>query len=278
MSQTQFPPAQFPDGQHPGGQYPGGQPSPYPFTPPQPSGSNGLATAGFVLSLLGILMSWIPLLNIFGVMLAVLGLILAGVGLAKSKKVNAGKGLAIAGLVLGVLTIVITIAINTVFVTALEDAIDETTSTEVVDKDGKSASKDVGTTRDNPAPLGSQVKGDDWTVVINSVSTVEKDAFDQKADSGKVLIAVNLTATYTGDDDQGESAWATVKYVGKDGKTVDGTDGIFVAEDAFDSLETVYSDGSVTGDKILEVPARWESGALAVSPGMFSDDTFVAVK
>ena len=36
-------------------------------------GSNGLATAGFVLGLLGLLGSWIPVLNILGIILGVLG-------------------------------------------------------------------------------------------------------------------------------------------------------------------------------------------------------------
>ena len=38
------------------------------YPPPAPvKGSNGLATAGFVLGLLGLLGSWIPFLNILGI-------------------------------------------------------------------------------------------------------------------------------------------------------------------------------------------------------------------
>ena len=94
-------------------------------------GSNGLATAGFVLGLLGLLSSWIPVVNVVGIILGVIGVVLAGVGLAKSKKVNAGKGLAIAGIVLGALGVIFAVLINAVFVSAVDDAIDETTSTSV---------------------------------------------------------------------------------------------------------------------------------------------------
>ena len=53
---------------------------------------------------------------------------------------------------------------------------------------------------------------------------------------------------------------------------------MFIAENEFDSLKTVYNGASIKGDQLLEVPANWQDGVLAVSPGMLSDDTFVAVK
>src|SRR5262245_40491619 len=100
--------------------------------PPAPvKGSNGLATAGFILGLLGLLGSWIPVLNILGIVLGVLGVVLAGVGLAKSKKANAGKGLAIAGIVLGALAVIFAILINAVFVSSVDEAINESTKTSV---------------------------------------------------------------------------------------------------------------------------------------------------
>ena len=63
-------------------------------------------------------------------------------------------------------------------------------------------------------------------------------------------------------------------------ETIDGLDGstMFVPEKHFDSLKTVYKGASVTGDKMIEVPADWEKGVFAVSPDVLSDDTFVAVK
>lgn len=60
--------------------------------------SNGAATAGLVLSLIGLLI--IPFL--FGA----LGLIFSGVGLSKSPDEYSGKGNAIAGLVIGVVDLI----------------------------------------------------------------------------------------------------------------------------------------------------------------------------
>lgn len=65
--------------------------------------SNGLGTAGFVLGLLGLVFFWFPFLGIF---LAILGVILSGVGISSGKKTGAGTGLAIAGLVLGLVALI----------------------------------------------------------------------------------------------------------------------------------------------------------------------------
>jgi hypothetical protein len=65
--------------------------------------SNGIGTAGFILALLGVIFSWIPILNWI---LWIIGLILSFVGVFKKP-----KGLAIAGLCLSLLGIILIIAV-----------------------------------------------------------------------------------------------------------------------------------------------------------------------
>lgn len=271
------------------------QPAPDPQigqpTPVTATGRNGLATAGIVLGLLGLLGSWIPLLNILAILLGILGAILAAIGLGKSKKAGSGRGLALAGLILGVLAVIIAIVINVAFVNSVDDAIDTTTNTTVetpadsadaaASDAGAASSEEIGTTRDNPAPLGSAITGGDWTVTVNSVKTADEDSIGQTPEAGSTLLVVNLTATYNGDDEQGASAWANVKFVTADGSTIDSTDGstLFLADDSFDSLKTLYGGASVTGDTMLEVPsAGWKNGVLAVSPDLLTDSTFIEVQ
>lgn len=271
------------------------QPAPDPQigqpTPVTATGRNWLATAGFVLGLLGLLGSWIPLLNILAILLGILGAILAAIGLGKSKKAGSGRGLALAGLILGVLAVIIAIVINVAFVNSVDDAIDTTTNTTVetpadsadaaASDAGAASSEEIGTTRDNPAPLGSAITGGDWTVTVNSVKTADEDSIGQTPEAGSTLLVVNLTATYNGDDEQGASAWANVKFVTADGSTIDSTDGstLFLADDSFDSLKTLYGGASVTGDTMLEVPsAGWKNGVLAVSPDLLTDSTFIEVQ
>lgn len=255
-------------------------------TTPAPKGSNGLAVAGFVLGLLGLLGSFIPVVNIVAIILAVIGLVLAGVGLARSRTVRAGKGLAIAGLALGVLGIIIAIAIDVSVGKAIDDVTNTSVDTHVKTAGGSKAASggkadsDAGKSRTNPAPLGSSVTGGDWTVRVDSVKTVNQDSIGQAAAAGKILLKVTMTATYNGHDAQGDSAWASIKYVAPNGTSFDSTDGstLFLADKEFDSLKTLYHGGSATGDQIIEVPAsNWNAGVLALSPGMLSDDTFLAL-
>jgi hypothetical protein len=65
--------------------------------------SNGVGIAGFILALLGVIFSWIPILNWI---LWIIGLILSFVGVFKKP-----KGLAIAGLCLSLLGIILIIAV-----------------------------------------------------------------------------------------------------------------------------------------------------------------------
>jgi hypothetical protein len=271
------------------------QPAPAP-TSDSGKASNGLATAGFVLGLLGFLGSFIPVLNIAGLVIGVVGAILAAVGLSRAKKSGAGKGLALSGLILGLLALIIAIVVNVAFVSAVDSAVDEATATSVEvpgdaaenaaadDTAAEGAAADaaaMGTSRDNPAPLGSAIAGGDWTVTINSVTPAEADSMGQTPQAGSVLLVVNMAATYNGNDPQGATPWASLNYVAADGATVDGLDGstLFIPNDQFDSISTVYGGGTVTGNQMLEVPADgWESGVLAVSPDLMSDDTFVAVQ
>ena len=80
--------------------------------------SSGLATAGMVLGIIGAVLSFIPIINNIAFFIGILALIFGIIGIVK----KAGKGKAIAGIALGILSIVITLAMQS----AVSDAIDET--------------------------------------------------------------------------------------------------------------------------------------------------------
>jgi len=98
---------------------------PSPATDVQPQGQpprNGLGTAGFVLGLLGLLFSFIPLVGVIAWPLVVVGLVLSIVGIARAGSGKAtNRGLAIAGAVLSVLGLVICILYAAVFTQAVND-------------------------------------------------------------------------------------------------------------------------------------------------------------
>ena len=67
-------------------------------------GKNGLGIAGFILALIGLILSWIPVVNIFGIILCGIGFLLSLIGLfLKNKK----KGLAIVGLLFSIAGVVL---------------------------------------------------------------------------------------------------------------------------------------------------------------------------
>lgn len=65
--------------------------------------SNGIGIAGFVTGLLGLILCWVPWL---GVLLAGVGIVLSGIGISTGKKKGASTGLAIAGLVCGIIALI----------------------------------------------------------------------------------------------------------------------------------------------------------------------------
>jgi len=142
---------------------------------------------------------------------------------------------------------------------------------------------EVGT-RENPAAIGSTIEGDDWTVVINSVTLGATDAvlaanpYNEAPDPGTEYIIINYTATYTGDDAEGQMpAFVSIDYVTADGVTVDGLDKLIVAPDEIDSMSTLYTGASATGNKAVQVPSP-AAGVIAVNPGMIADTIFVAIQ
>jgi hypothetical protein len=74
--------------------------APHAAPPYQPQPGNGLAVAGMVLGIIGLVLCWIP---IAGAVCALVGVILGALGMSKAKKIGGrGKGMAIAGLVCGI--------------------------------------------------------------------------------------------------------------------------------------------------------------------------------
>lgn len=95
-------------GPFPAQQYLSPYPS-YPIVVPAPR-PNGLAVAGFVTGLLGLIFFWVPGL---GLILGSLGIILGGVAMSASRKAGSSNGLAIAGLVLGIISLIPAILVLT---------------------------------------------------------------------------------------------------------------------------------------------------------------------
>ena len=95
--------------------------------------TSGMAIAGLVLGILAAVSSWIPIINNFSFILAVIGLVFAIVGVVgtvRGKK--AGKGIAIAALVINLVAAGIVLAMQSAMSAAIDDATSGLVSTEDV--------------------------------------------------------------------------------------------------------------------------------------------------
>ena len=75
--------------------------------PPQQQG-NGIAVAGMVLGICALVFCWIPFLNW---VLGLLGIIFGALGISRGNKVGTGKGMALAGLICGIIGSLLGIAL-----------------------------------------------------------------------------------------------------------------------------------------------------------------------
>lgn len=98
-----------------------------PYQPaPQPPKGSGLAVTSLVLGIIGLLLAFVPFLGFLGIVLGLIGLpfgIIGWVGAGKGKR--AGKGMAIAGSVLALVTIVGGSVAQATYVAAVDAAVNE---------------------------------------------------------------------------------------------------------------------------------------------------------
>lgn len=253
-----------------------------------------LGIVALIVAALGFVFACIPGALILGWILLPIGFILSLVALfMKGRKWPAVVGviLSVVGTIVGVVVFfaVVANAANDAFgdtdtsVTSPSDSTedDEATDDEAADTEQEAAEAAVGT-RENPAPIGSTIEGDDFTVVINSVDLDATDdvmaanPFNEDPPEGSSYAVVNMTVTYTGED-SAYAAYVVVNYVTAGGEVVDSTETLAVAPDPTIGLEELYNGASATGNTALAIPTG-DAGALRVTPGLFADEVFVAIQ
>ena len=100
--------------------------APNPPQVPATKASNGLGTAGFVVGLIGLVLSFIPLIGVVAWPLVILGIIFSAIGISKAAKGRAtNKGLAITGLVVSIAGLVVCILWVAVWNKAVDDINEE---------------------------------------------------------------------------------------------------------------------------------------------------------
>lgn len=261
--------------------------------PPQPTKPqkprNVLGLIALVTAVVGFIFACVPGALIVGWILLPIAFVLALVSLFLKDK---PKGMGITALILSIVgTIVGVVVFLAVVSTSFDNAFgsgDTTVAQPSNSAAGAAPSNAEGEagTREKPHPIGSVIESDDWRIVINSVALAATDAvtaanqFNAPPAEGSEYILVNYSATYIGDDANGQMpAFVSVEYVTAEGTTVNSFDNPVLAPEAIDTTSTLYTNGTATGNAVFEVPtATAGRGVLAVRPGMLGDKVFVAVQ
>lgn len=164
-----------------------------------PNATSAMAIAGLVLGLIALLTSFIPIINNLSFFLALLGLIFATIGLAACvRKTRKGKGLAIAALVICIVSGVVVVGTQSIYSAALKDA---------ASSSGASSTKAEQTTQSTESektPSASTSKQEStsvYAVTIDDCTT----ATDYKGKPAAVV-----TYTFTNNSDEARSFVFTI--------------------------------------------------------------------
>lgn len=152
--------------------------------------SSGLAAAGMVLGIIGVVLSFIPIINNIAFFIGILALIFGIIGIVK----KAGKGKAIAGIVLGILSIVITLAMQS----TVSDAIDETSKE--LDKITGNSTEEVLKTEANVTLGDLQISKDEYGLTDSKMVVTVKNITDKKKSYSLHIEAVDANGNRIDED------------------------------------------------------------------------------
>ncbi|MDH6226565.1 MULTISPECIES: DUF4190 domain-containing protein [Streptomyces] len=245
-----------------------------PAAPQQPK--NGLGTAALVLGIIGVVLAFFYVGGLLGLLALIFGII----GLGKVKKGEAtNKGVALTGLILGVVSMVITIAMVIFTVFLVDKAVDEL---DKLEKDlAATAPKDPGAGGEAPKDgellkLGDGMEFDDGLVAtVTEVKKYTPDEFAVGHEAGNDAYEVTVQIE-NGSDATVDLALGTVEATaGEEGTP---------AESIIDADSLGMFEGSVTAGKKttqtfgFSVPKGTKNLVLEVSPSFDYESVFWDVK
>lgn len=236
--------------------------------PPQgpPSGrGRGMALAGLILGIVGLVLCWVPLLNVLALIAALVGLGLSIAALVPAVRDRTGaKGLAIAGVIvsgLAVIGSILAITLLSFFFSAVTNTMN----------DGNYGSPYGGQSGGTPTPpsasavpgsdllpLGTAAEVGDYTVTVSSVQPDATDSilgFSQvnQAPSGQYVL-LTLDVTYNGSGEGNPWLDLTAGYVGSDNRQYDESSCDAVLELDGTAVPTLEQGGQAQYQACMDVP------------------------
>ncbi|MFC5805487.1 DUF4190 domain-containing protein [Streptomyces formicae] len=250
---------------------------PVPHSPaPHPAARNGLGTAALILGIIGALSGVIPFFFWLAGILGLIGLILGFSARGRVKRGEAtNKGVALAGVILGLVSLVLSVVGAVITFKAVGDAVDEINKA----TSGSSASKRPGAGSDKPlekaeggedatgkalAAGDSAVYDDELTVTVSEPKPYTPGEVAAGHTKGNKAYQVTVTIENAGKEKFDASLVTAEARAGKDGVS---------AEEIYDDkvgepiTGTVLPGKKVTTTWAFDTPAGAANLTIEISPG-----------
>jgi hypothetical protein len=188
---------------------PQAQPTPT-QTYPEPKKTSGLAVAALVLGIVALIFSWIPFVNAFAIAPGVLAIIFGLIGffVTGASKPRGGKGLAISGLVLGIIAAIIFLTINSAVGSAVNTVSEQANSEYAVTIDSSASGTDYS---GNPAIIITYTFTNNSDKDANFTFAISDEAFQNGVELSSAVITDGSVHSQNGIKDIKPGATITVQ-------------------------------------------------------------------
>lgn len=225
--------------------------------------SNGMATAGFVLSF------FVPLL----------GIIFSVIGLSKSKDAGKGKGLAIAGIIISILIGLFQFTLIAGLGSAIGSTVNEPDSSETItstDSAGEANNKSL-------AKIGDKAKDGDVEFIVKKIkcgeTKVGNEFLNEKAQGEYCRVTVSIK---NNGDEATLISSSDLKLIDSKGRefSADDTATLYASSDNAGNtwFDEINPGNKVEGDILFDVSKGAEITTAKFSSGLFSSGVEISLK
>ncbi|MBO0811000.1 MAG: DUF4352 domain-containing protein [Microlunatus sp.] len=250
----------------------------------EPAKKNGLGITALVIGLVGVPLAIIPLVGPFlGIPLGILALGFAVFGLVLAFRGRAGKGLPIAGAILGIASMAIGIGQAAVISGAVDDSGNATDSAVVAPQnpgaDGNAGSDQNGGAEQQPAAtagIGDTVTDGDLSFTVTNVETgvaTVGDEYWSETASGQYVI-VDITVKNVGSEAATFDATGQYLYNAAGDRFSSDSDAMVAVPDS-SLFDEINPGNSVEGKIIFDMPEGATPTSIQLHGSMFSEGVTV---
>ena len=208
---------------------------------PQPS-KTGLGIAGFVLGIIALAISFLPIINNFSALLAAIGFVLALIGtIACVKGSKSGKGLSVAGVVMNVIAFAVVLATQSMYSSAIDDAF---SGTSVAPQPATEQPATTAPASDDAAESGQAAAAGNSITLKNGLVLTGLQSYD-----GKSITQVSVTYQNNGNS---QASFNPYDWKAEDAQGAQRSQAFYTDGENELNSGTLAAGGSVSGNLYFE--------------------------